>query len=283
EIRYSRDFQYWQHAGTLKQKAVFEWQCAAMEFQGRYVLLTATSTGAMLNEIAFFDKGAQTPLPVKSIMPYGPLAALSAESNSNQAGNLTDEQHTVPTEPSYANSTYFDEVYHARTAYEYLHGLSVYETTHPPLGKVFIELGIIAFGMNPFGWRVVGALFAAFIPAIVYVFGYRLFGRTRYALIASLLMTFDFMRVAQGRMATVDTYAVFFIILMYYYMYRYWVAAAASPLNSLGIARQARLNLGCSGLFFVLGVAVKWISVYAGCGLALVLFASILRKYIEFR
>lgn len=48
--------------------------------------------------------------------------------------------------PGYLNSTYFDEIYHARTAYEHLHGMSAYEWTHPPLGKVTMMLGIQIFG-----------------------------------------------------------------------------------------------------------------------------------------
>ncbi|MBF0458899.1 MAG: glycosyltransferase family 39 protein [Nitrospirae bacterium] len=278
DMRYSTDFQNWRQTGALKQKAVFEWQCVNTDIKGRYISLTAAEPGAMLNEIAFFDKDALTPLPVKFAMPLEPVTKAAVPDKA--AGNIIDEQHTVPPAPSYMNSTYFDEIYHARTAYEYLHGLPVYETTHPPLGKVFIEIGIAVFGMNPFGWRVMGALFGAFIPAIVYVFGYRLFGGTRYALIASLLMTADFMRVAQGRMATVDTYAVFFIILMYYYMYRYWEAVAESGGKTDGAFKGANLYLGLSGLFFGLGVAVKWISVYAVGGLAVIFFASVIRRYI---
>ncbi|MBF0318191.1 MAG: glycosyltransferase family 39 protein [Nitrospirae bacterium] len=279
EMRYSLDFTVWQQTETLKQKAVFQWQCQDTNLKGRYVMLTANVPGAMLNEIGFFEKNAKTPLPIKSAMPFEPIAS-AALSNQSPVEHLVDEQDTVPLAPSYTNGTYFDEVYHARTAYEYLHGLPVYETTHPPLGKVFIEAGIIAFGMNPFGWRVTGALFAAFIPGLIYVFGFRLFGQRRYALIASLLMTFDFMRFAQGRMATVDTYAVFFIILMYYYMYRYWEAAATNKIDVF--TKDARLYLGLSGLFFGLGVAVKWISIYAGGGLAVIFFASIAKRYIEF-
>ncbi|MBF0486874.1 MAG: glycosyltransferase family 39 protein [Nitrospirae bacterium] len=281
EMRSSLDFQNWQLVNTLKQNAVFEWECVNADMKGRYILLTAMVPGAMLNEIAFFETGTRIPLPVKSAMPYEPIYN-TTQSAKDSASNLIDEQQTVPPSPSYINSTYFDEIYHARTAYEYLHGLPVYETTHPPLGKVIIEAGIIAFGMNPFGWRFTGALFAAFIPAIVYVFGYRLFGQTRYALIASLLMTFDFMRVAQGRMATVDTFAVFFIILMYYYMYRYWELSAVSGGKIEGVFKGGNLYLGGSGLFFGLGVAVKWISIYAGGGLAVIFFATVIRRYIEF-
>ncbi|MEK7861980.1 MAG: phospholipid carrier-dependent glycosyltransferase, partial [Chloroflexota bacterium] len=48
---------------------------------------------------------------------------------------------------------YFDEVYHARTAFELLAQRDPYEWTHPHLAKEIMALGIVAFG----GDRVVGA------------------------------------------------------------------------------------------------------------------------------
>ncbi|MDQ3916496.1 MAG: phospholipid carrier-dependent glycosyltransferase [Actinomycetota bacterium] len=44
---------------------------------------------------------------------------------------------------------YFDEIYHARTAGEYMVGKEAYEYTHPPLGKELMALSAAAFS----GWR----------------------------------------------------------------------------------------------------------------------------------
>src|SRR6266550_3569304 len=41
---------------------------------------------------------------------------------------------------------YFDEVYHARTAFELLAQREPYEWTHPHLAKEIMALGILAFG-----------------------------------------------------------------------------------------------------------------------------------------
>lgn len=41
---------------------------------------------------------------------------------------------------------YFDEIYHARTAGEYLAGRDAYEYTHPPLGKELMALSVKLFG-----------------------------------------------------------------------------------------------------------------------------------------
>ena len=40
---------------------------------------------------------------------------------------LIDEQDQISLNPSYYDSTYFDEIYHARTAYEQLKGYRIYE------------------------------------------------------------------------------------------------------------------------------------------------------------
>ena len=62
---------------------------------------------------------------------------------------LFDEQEMYPEVKTYLTGTMFDEVYHGRTAYEFIHGLVTYETTHPQLGKVLIALGVRIFGMTP--------------------------------------------------------------------------------------------------------------------------------------
>lgn len=89
-------------------------------------------------------------------------------------GALFDEQDAVPEATSQLNSMYFDEIYHGRTGYEQLHRLPVYETTHPPLGKDFIMLGIALFGMTAFGWRFAGTLFGVLLVPLAWCFVRRL-------------------------------------------------------------------------------------------------------------
>ena len=91
---------------------------------------------------------------------------------------LFDEQDMFEGRQSWSNGTYFDEIYHARTAYEMVHHLYCYENTHPPLGKIFIALGVSIFGMNPFGWRFMGTLFGVLMVPIIYVFAKKMFKET---------------------------------------------------------------------------------------------------------
>ena len=106
---------------------------------------------------------------------------------------LFDEQALFQKNATYYHRTMFDEVYHARTAYEFLNRLSVYENTHPPLGKTIISLGIRAFGMNPFGWRIMCALCGILMVPVIYLFAHRMFGTTGSASFATLLLCTEFM------------------------------------------------------------------------------------------
>ncbi|MDL2258312.1 phospholipid carrier-dependent glycosyltransferase [Eubacteriales bacterium OttesenSCG-928-K08] len=246
-----------------KHDHMFRWQRVPINLQTDSLTFVTSWGELRIREIAIFADGGQRLIPVSA---------------TGSGVTLIDEQSIVPERPSYINGMYFDELYHARTAYEHLNGLEPYENSHPPLGKVFIMLGVAVFGMNAFGWRIVGALFGVAMVPIFYAFGKRIFKNSNYALLVTTLFTFDFMHFTQTRIATIDVYAVFFIILMYYYMYQYccmnfYVDGLKATLHPLGLA----------GLFFGLGAASKWICIYAGAGLAVLLFISLFRRYGEYR
>ena len=176
---------------------------------------------------------------------------------SSDRPELTDEQSLCPDRQTFMNSSYFDEIYHARTAWEQLNGVYPYEITHPPLGKIIIGLGVSLFGMTPFGWRFSGTLFGVLMLPILYYFAKKLFGGRLVPAACTVLMATDFMHFVQTRIATIDTYAVFFILLMYLFMYLF--------------VTEGRLrDLALCGLSFGLGAASKWTCFYAGAGLAVI-------------
>ena len=250
---------------TYEQKNddMFRWHQQELGFTAQTVKLTTYSGRLAIREIAFFDKDGKL---------------LTPHATDDAAKPVVDEQNTVPAYPSYINGMYFDELYHARTAYEHLHGIDPYENTHPPLGKVFIMTGIVLFGMNTFGWRVIGTLFGIAMVPVFYLFGRRLFKNAEYAFLGATLFAFDFMHFTQTRIATIDVYAVFFIILMFYFMYRYY------SMNFYRDGLKATLKpLGWAGVFFGLGAASKWICLYAGGGLAVLLALSLWSRYREYR
>lgn len=256
----------WEDTMQICLNSVFTWQ--KIDFAADFLTpdihqlrLTLKENQASILELAFLDQEGNVILPV----------------NAADYPTLFDEAALYPEAFSFRNSMYFDEIYHARTAYEFLHGLTSYENTHPPLGKIWIALGVAIFGMNPFGWRIAGTLFGiAMVPA-AYLFARRVCGNVMLSALACVLFSFDFMHFTQTRIATIDVYVTFFVILMYFFMYRYCcLSFYDTPL------RKTLLPLGACGICMALGVACKWSGVYAGCGLALIFFYLLHRRYREY-
>lgn len=257
----------------VESASVFCWMVAEESAYARYVEFLTDypedendfSDRIYLNELCFFDD-------------YGNLLEPVDSSENDRAKPLFDEQEYAFGGKSFMHGTYFDEIYHARTAYEFIHGMSVYEWTHPPLGKVFISAGIKIFGMTPFGWRFAGTVFGVLMVAVIYLFAHRVLKHKWLALAACLLFTFDFMHFAQTRIATIDTYVTFFIMLMYYYMYKY------SDNNFYDVPlKKTFIPLGISGIFFGFAVASKWTGLYAGAGLAIIFFKTLYDRYCEYK
>ena len=184
-------------------------------------------------------------------------------------GALFDEQTAVPDTISQLNSMYFDEIYHGRTGYEQLHKMPVYETTHPPLGKDLIMVGIALFGMTAFGWRFAGTLFGVLLVPLAWYFVRRLTRKPWAAATAGVLLALDFMRFSQSRLATIDVYGTFFILLGAYCMVWYCQRVLTDGVN------RALLPMALGGVAFGLGCAAKWTGIYAGVGLA-VLYLGVL-------
>lgn len=183
------------------------------------------------------------------------------------AAELFDEPETVPEDltPDFKNGMYFDEIYHGRTAYEHIHNIQPYEITHPPLGKILLGLGIRLFGMVPLGWRFVGTLCGVIMLPLLYVFVKNLSGSTVVAGCGTAIFAFDFMHFVQTRLATIDTYAVLFILLAYLFLYRWLSSGWDSPEQR---RRDRWLPLALSGICWGVGCASKWTVIYAGAGLA---------------
>ena len=259
---------------TIKEGTFFEWEFIDKSFKTKRVKVEANSAGLAVNELGFFSKDANGAF--KRVNLKVTETKYNKELNEEcNPGMLFDEQQYVEPYSSYRSSTYFDEIYFPRTAYESINGMDIYEITHPPMGKNIMALGVQIFGMNPFGWRFMGTLFGVGLVPMMYLLGLKLFKRRTYAFAAAFLMMFDFMRLAQTRLATIDSYSAFFIICMYYFMYDYFTQKSYEKKNFL----KSLLPLLFCGIMFGLGASTKWVCIYTGVGLAFLFF---LAKYLEF-
>ena len=254
-----------------------------VRFSGRYFRLTANQLSLRLNEILFRNSAGEV-LPVRIA---GRTGAVPESELYSDPQALIDEQDTMENlpalpqteetangkiQPSWWNSTYFDEIYHARTGYEFLHASVPYETSHPPLGKIMMSVGIAVFGMTPFGWRFAGALAGILMLPGMYLIGKQLTKKTRIAVLACLLMALDCMHLTQTQIATIDSFPVLFIIFSYYFMLRFIQTDLIKERMSVSLK-----NLALSGLFMGLSIASKWIGIYAGAGLAVLFFWHCIR------
>jgi dolichyl-phosphate-mannose--protein O-mannosyl transferase len=131
----------------------------------------------------------------------------------------------------------FDETYYAKDAWSLLHfgyvkqyaegadakildGHSTGQwldqpsmAVHPEVGKWMIALGEKAFGMDPFGWRVVAAVTGALMVLVMCRLVRRLTGSTMLGMIAGLLLCFDGMQLVLSRMGLLDIFLAFWILL----------------------------------------------------------------------
>lgn len=243
--------------------SVFAWNQTGLGITARYFKIwpSVNNYEDSILEFVFLDDSDNMLLPV----------------NSAEYPLFFDEQDIFDGRKSNMNSTYFDEIYHARTAYEMIHHLYCYENTHPPLGKAFIACGILMFGMNPFGWRFMGTLFGVLMLPVIYNFSKKFFKETWISAVTTLLFTFDFMHFVQTRIATIDVFVTLFIILSYYFMYCY----TKYSFYDTGLKKMF-IPLGLCGITMGLGWASKWTGIYSSAGLCIIFFAQMAKRFREY-
>jgi 4-amino-4-deoxy-L-arabinose transferase-like glycosyltransferase len=311
----STDGQTWQALADAKRQSPFIWSWSVIKIRppsggplsGRFLRWTVLTPGEMIFEIAVTESrwpgivlpmpggGAPGPVPTGPDgrpwpgMPLTGLRLVQPDpgdpvlADPARAG-LLDEPGSFIYYPDPEHDMVFDEVYHARTAWEHLRHLEPYEWTHPPLGKLIIALGIGALGMDPLGWRLPGVIFGILMLPLIYLTARRLFGDPLWALAAQVLLAVDFMHFTQSRIGTVDVFMVFFLIAMLYAFWRWYAAVQGEP-RVPGTAKApgrlpapaAGLNawLLLAGLCLGLAGATKWNALYPVPALALLYFAAL--------
>jgi len=131
----------------------------------------------------------------------------------------------------------FDETYYAKDAWSMLHfgyarnyasdandhilaGVTSGQwsrgpemAVHPDVGKWLIAAGEKVFGMDPAGWRVASCVVGTLMVLLLIRFVRRLTGSTLWGVVAGLLMTFDGLEFVLSRLALLDIFVAFFVLL----------------------------------------------------------------------
>lgn len=249
----SNDGKKYTYINDYNGTGALSWQEERIISKGKYIKILFLAKSS-IGEIAFYNNNKEI-IKIEDVI-Y----------NKKHIKSLNDEQNTIPNKISYMNSSYFDEIYFARTAYEYTQGMETYEWTHPPLGKLIQAIPIyISNYLSPFNYRLMGNISGILMIAVMYVFAKELFKKRKYAIFASLLMAFDTFHFAQTRMGTVDSHLILFILLASYFMVKY-------------TKNNKTFCLLLSGIFFGLSASVKWTGLYGGIALAIIFFTHLVKN-----
>ena len=253
-LYYSYDNKEYNFLGTITPKGEFAWNDDRYPIKAKYIKLVAKNKSS-IGEISFYDNYKKQ-IKIKSV-----------STNNKNIKELTDEQNLIPEQISYLNSSYFDEIYFARTAYNYLNNEETYEWTHPPLGKMIQAIPVLLFNkMAPFYYRLMGNIAGIVMIFIMYLLGIELFKKRKWAITSSLLMFFETSHFVQTRMGTVDSFLILLIMLAIYFMIRHITK------------KDTKYNLLLSGVFFGLSMCVKWTGALGGLALAIIYFYDFIKN-----
>lgn len=267
----SHDGKTWSEIGTLNEGEIYEYMILEGDWDARLVRITVSSPDDTFTEIGFKAAGEERFLPVRVYE--------DAYSDSKYpAALLVDEQDKLTLHPTYYDMSYFDEIYHARNAAEIASGQLMYTGVHPFFGTSLIALAVKVFGLNPFGWRIMGVLTGIAMMPLMYLILRFLLNSTFCAAFGTLLLGTDFMHLTTSRIGTLEPFSVFGILLMYYFMMRYYYTNAwDTPLRT-----QLLLLLAC-GISFGFAGATKWTAFYSAAGLAVIFFVHLYKQYRYYR
>jgi dolichyl-phosphate-mannose-protein mannosyltransferase len=153
-------------------------------------------------------------------------------------------------------------------------------TVHPEVGKWLIALGEKAFGMDPFGWRIMPAIIGSLMVLVMCRLARRLTGSTLLGCVAGLLLCFDGLELVLSRLALLDIFEAFFLL-----------CAVAACVNDRDWLRARMLKRGTKvfwfrpwllvgGICFGLACGVKWGALFplAAFGVLVVLWAAGARR-----
>ena len=251
----------WPYSNSVWSEDYYKWTEISVDQTTQYLKVDVGPAGyeTEIAQIAVINQNGQQ-VNIQSITNVG--------AGTPDLNNLINEQNLVQYPSDYTQNTYFDEIYFVRTAQEYLHLQLPYEWTHPPLGKLIQASGILVFGFNPFGWRIMGVIFATLMIPLIYLLGKKLFGTWIGGFASAFLLTFDFMHFTMARMGTADTYVVFFSLASQLFFLIYLK-------NVLDKGwKTSIVPLFLAVTFAALGFSTKWLVLFGSLG-ALAILASI--------
>ncbi len=183
----------------------------------------------------------------------------------------------------------FDEIYFAAFAHDDLKGINYFDDK-PPVGKLIIAAGewiwgwfratfqgargdYADLGFTPFGWRIMSVLFGTLLIPLVYLLAFRIWRNRFFAVAAGVLACFDGLLFVQSRIAMIDIFLVFFILLAYWLFLLHRASRTST---------ESSVTLLLTGVALGLGIATKWSALAAWGTIVFFMIARFLRRRFDF-
>lgn len=187
----------------------------------------------------------------------------------------------------------FDEYYYATEAHNILrYGVEYgadphkwFTIAHPPLGKLFIAMGEVAFGASVTGWRLPSVIAGTLAVTVLIRVARRLFRSTLLGCAAGLLLALDGMEFVFSRLAVLDIFLTLLILLAFACLLRdhearkELVVAQSEESVKSGVQRLRQWlsvpgwRLGAA-ILMGLAISVKWSALWFIPGLLLYVIVS---------
>ena len=158
---------------------------------------------------------------------------------------------------------------------------------HPPLGKYLIGIGMALFGADSsFGWRITTAVFGTATVLLLYFVAKSMTRSVPFATVAALLMAIDGLAIVLSRVALLDSFLAFFVLLAFWFV----LLDRRTHLDRLAALVAARSTGGhppawgpvlwnrpwilAAGAAAGAAAGVKWSGLYAIAGLGIYLVVT---------
>jgi predicted membrane-bound dolichyl-phosphate-mannose-protein mannosyltransferase len=128
---------------------------------------------------------------------------------------------------------------------------------HPPLAKLLIALSMWLLGNNGYGWRIPSVIFGAISVLVFYLLMKRISTYEMIPIVSTFLFSFDNLAFVHSRIATLDIFALGFMLLGIY-----WYFSGHPYLSAVGMALSALTKItGIAGFALIVGIhVVKFIN-----------------------
>jgi len=146
----------------------------------------------------------------------------------------------------------FDEVHYVNDARHAINDGGTERSEHPPLGKLIVVGGMLLFGDNPVGWRLIAILMGTASLVFFYLICRRLNLSEKICYLATFFLAFENLTFVQNHLAMLDVYCQFFILLS---LWTYLRGSYPVSAVSIALAALAKLN----GVLVALVIGMHWL------------------------